>query len=129
MQVKELLPIFILNTKSFWLGIAPAVLTLLDIMVAWGAGDPSAAPVATALAAVLGWATGWTADDIHRVMVVIAPIYTLIVAQQRSGITRPYAATPSASAAKPAGVLVKDVSPMDASVVRDIVADAVAEVQ
>jgi|GEM_PF-2270809 len=129
MQVKELLPIFILNTRSFWLGIAPALLTLIDVMVAWGAGDPSATPVATALAAILGWAFGWTADQIHDVMVVIAPIYALIVAQQRSGITRPYAARPAASAGKPAAVLVKDVDPVVAPVVRDVVADAVAEVQ
>lgn len=129
MQVKEHLPVWILNTKSFWFGIAPAALTMVDIMFAAAGGDAASTPVASSLAVILGWAFGWTAEEIFGVMRIVAPIYTLIVAQQRSGITRPYAATPTAANAKPAAVLVKDIPQIAAGMVEDVVSDAILVAQ
>lgn len=126
METKTLRPIFIMKTRSFWLGIAPALLTILDVMFAAATGDASATPVASAISTVLGWAFGWTPEQIFGVMKALAPIYAFIVAQQRSGITRPYAATPAAENEKPAAVLVKDVKAAAVEAVRNEVGEAVA---
>ena len=90
-------PIFFAWTRSFWLGIFPALLTALDIAFQIF-GDPStAAPVAAALAWVVRLAGGTvTPDAIARVMQAMAPLYALIVAQQRSHAARPYTIDPRA---------------------------------
>lgn len=125
MQAKELLPIWILNTKSFWLGIAPALLTLLDVMFA-AATSGDVTPVASTIATVLGWAFGWTPEQVFGGMKLLAPIYALIVAQQRSGITRPYASTPTVANEKPAAVIVKHVEQQATAAVKGAVNDALS---
>ena len=93
-SIKTVAPIFIGKTRSFWLGILPASLTLIDI-VAGSVTDGTAEPIAGALAVILGPFTGLSAEDVHRFMVTVAPLCALIVAQQRSGLGRPYTTSPA----------------------------------
>jgi hypothetical protein len=103
-------PIFFAWTRSFWLGWAPALLTLVDVLVQL-LSDPNAeTPVAAAVAALLGlgvalWNAlpllpdiGWqpTAAHVLQGMKAFAPVYAIIVAQQRGGAARPYTADPRA---------------------------------
>lgn len=93
-DIKTVAPIFIAKTRSFWLGIVPAALTLIDV-IAGAASDGSAEPIAGALAAIIGPFTGLSAEDIHRFMLAVAPLCALIVAHQRGGLSRPYTASPA----------------------------------
>ena len=93
-DIKTVAPIFIAKTRSFWLGIVPAALTLIDV-IAGAASDGSAEPIAGALAAIIGPLTGITAESIHSFMLAVAPLCALIVAHQRSGLSRPYTASPA----------------------------------
>lgn len=86
---KTIAPIFIGKTRSFWLGIVPAGLTLIDVIVR-AFTEAGQEPVAAAISAVLGQVFGWTPDQIHNAMVALAPLYALIIAQQRAGLARPY---------------------------------------
>ena len=93
-MIKTIVPIFIGKTRSFWLGIFPALLTGVDIafeVFTTGGNEP----VAGAISAILNPMTGWTADEISGFMRTLAPLYALIVAQQRAGVTRPYTLDPS----------------------------------
>lgn len=92
--IKTIAPVFIGWTRSFWLGIVPAGLTLFDVLMA-AFTQPGNEPVAAFLSSVLGQITGWTPDQIHDAMKAAAPIYALIVAQQRAGLTRPYTLDPA----------------------------------
>ncbi len=90
-------PIFFAWTRSFWLGIFPALLTAMDIAFQIFGDPATSAPVAAALA----WVTGWFGvtvqpEAIARVMQAMAPLYALIVAQQRSHAARPYTIDPRA---------------------------------
>ena len=49
-QIEKIAPVFIAKTKSFWLGIVPAALTLVDVL-AGAATDGSAEPIAGAVLA------------------------------------------------------------------------------
>lgn len=88
-EVKTITPILITKTRSFWLGIVPAILTLLDV-IARTASDGSSEPIAGAIAAILEPFARITADQVHSFMLAVAPICALIVAHQRSGVSRPY---------------------------------------
>lgn len=85
-------PIFIGITRSFWLGIMPAVLTLLDVIVALVLDDANHGPVAAALALILPW----SAAQIMSAMQALTPLCALIVAHQRRGQNRPYTTDPRA---------------------------------
>ncbi|WP_411839389.1 hypothetical protein [Paracoccus sp. ME4] len=93
-SIKTIAPIFIGRTRSFWLGIVPAILTLIDV-IAGSVSDGTAEPIATGLAAILGPLTGATAEGIHGFMLAVAPICALIVAHQRGGLARPYTTSPA----------------------------------
>ncbi|MFN4129374.1 MAG: hypothetical protein ACK4GC_06120 [Paracoccaceae bacterium] len=93
-DIKTIAPILITRTRSFWLGIVPAGLTLVDV-IARSASDGTIEPIAGAVAALIGPFTGLTAADVHSFMLAIAPICALVVAQQRDGIARPYTVSPS----------------------------------
>lgn len=97
-MTKIITPVFIAKTRSFWLGIVPAVLTLIDVafQVFTEAGQE---PVAAAISAILHPLTGWTPDQISATMRTMAPLYALIVAHQRRGLSRPYTANPATEAA------------------------------
>ena len=83
-------PIFFAWTRSFWLGVFPTILTLIDVAFQIFATPDAGAPVAALLAAILHPAWPVAADDIERTMRALAPIYALIIAQQRAGAARPY---------------------------------------
>ena len=53
----------------------PAILTLIDV--------------------IAGSVSDGTAEDIHGVMLAVAPICALIMANQRGGLARPYTTSPS----------------------------------
>jgi hypothetical protein len=97
-------PIFFAWTRSFWLGIFPALLTAVD-MAFHIFGDPATAgPIAAALAALLSAAAlipglSWltvTPEQITATMQAAAPLYALIVGQQRMHAARPYTLDPRA---------------------------------
>lgn len=92
--IKAIAPVFIAKTRSFWLGIFPSILTLIDTVVRLFT-ETGNEPVAEAIAALLHPLTGWSADQIRTTMLAIAPIWALIVAQQRSGLARPYTIDPA----------------------------------
>lgn len=94
--VKVIAPIAFWKTRSFWFGWFPAALTLVDTAMQ-AVDTPAAVPVANAIAAPLALiGLDVTGESVAGFMKAISPLYALIVAQQRSGITRPY----TASAAK-----------------------------
>ncbi|MGA0617710.1 hypothetical protein [Paracoccus sp. KR1-242] len=97
-SIKTIVPIFIGKTRSFWLGILPATLTLIDVIVR-AFTEAGNEPIAAALSTLLGALCGWTPEQIHSFMIALAPIYALIVAQQRAGlgggIPRPYTLNPA----------------------------------
>ena len=85
------MPIFIAWTRSFWLGIVPALLVLLDVVVQLGT-----AAVAGPVAGLIAAATGWTTGSIEDVLRGVAALAALIVAHQRRGAARPYTTDPRA---------------------------------
>ncbi|OJH46182.1 hypothetical protein [Paracoccus sp. SM22M-07] len=93
-SIKTIAPILITKTRSFWLGIVPAVLTLIDIIVG-AVSDGTAEPIAASIAAIFGPVFGVTAAEVHAFMLAVAPLCALIVAHQRSGLARPYTTSPS----------------------------------
>ena len=94
--IKVIAPIAFWKTRSFWFGWFPAALTLVDTAMQ-AVDTPAAVPVANAIAAPLALiGLDVTGESVAGFMKAISPLYALIVAQQRSGITRPY----TASAAK-----------------------------
>lgn len=93
-NARTIAPIFIARTRSFWLGIVPAALTLIDV-VAGSVADGTSGPIAGAVAALAGPLTGITAEQVHAFMLAVAPLCALIVAHQRSGLSRPYTSSPA----------------------------------
>lgn len=97
-------PIFFAVTRSFLLGILPALLTLLDALFNAFGDAATAMPVAAILAAVLNTvstlpfldALHTTPEAIHKAMTALAPVYALIVGQQRMHAARPYTIDPTA---------------------------------
>lgn len=97
-------PIFFAWTRSFWLGIFPALLTGVDVAFRIFGDAATAAPVAAALAGALALAAmipglSWlavTPEQIMATMQAAAPLYALIVGQQRMHAARPYTIDPRA---------------------------------
>lgn len=92
--IKTIAPIAFWNTKSFWGGIVPTVLTTVDMIISQLSSEGSE-PVANALASVLN-TIGFevTGEQIAGFMRTLYPLYLLIFAQQRGtfsgAIPRPY---------------------------------------
>jgi hypothetical protein len=97
-------PIFFAWTKSFWLGIFPALLTVVDTVFSLFSSAETAAPVAAVIAAFLNTAAfipglaelNTSAEDVHAFMTALAPIYAMIVGYQRMHAARPYTLDPRA---------------------------------
>ena len=97
-------PIFFAWTRSFWLGLFPALLTIADTVFNLFASAETATPVAAVIAAfmnVLAGFTGWeflivTREEVHNTMTGLAPIYAMIVGYQRAHAARPYTIDPRA---------------------------------
>lgn len=95
-------PIFFAWTRSFWLGIFPAILTGIDLLLMMMADSATAGPVAMVLSVLLsvpaavpglGWLAA-TPEQVAAFMQTMAPIYALIVGHQRRGAARPYTIDP-----------------------------------
>lgn len=89
-------PIFIGWTRSFWLGILPALLVALDVAVALINGITADASLAPPVAQFVGWMIGADPVVIEGWMLRLAPVLALIIAHQRSGAARPYTLDPRA---------------------------------
>ena len=94
-------PIFFAWTRSFWLGIFPALLTAVDVMFNLFSSAETSIPVAGVLAAFIGvfssiFGLGWsiTAEAVHQFMTNLAPTYAMIVGYQRMHAARPYTIDP-----------------------------------
>lgn len=85
-------PIFIGYTRSFWLGILPTLVLLVDVVIGLAA-DPVAGPPVAALVATL---FGLDAAKVETTMRALAPFFALVIAQQRAGAARPYTFDPRA---------------------------------
>lgn len=87
-------PIFILWTRSFWLGILPSLLVVVDMafqITAALVADPGLTPP---VASLIGWMIGADPVVIEGWMLRFAPLFALLIAQQRSGSARPYTIDP-----------------------------------
>lgn len=82
-------PIFILFTRSFWLGLLPAALAVLDVLSALAGGETAGA-VATIIAQVFGVDVA-TAEKVIR---AVGTVSAFVVAHQRRGANRPYSLNP-----------------------------------
>ncbi|QEU08788.1 hypothetical protein [Paracoccus yeei] len=89
--IKTIAPILITKTRSFWLGILPLALTLIDSVLASISAGGDGGPVAHLIAAV----TRVDVETIRGWLLLISPVWGLIIAQQRAGITRPYTIDPA----------------------------------
>lgn len=69
-SIKTIAPILITRTRSFWLGILLAGLTLVDI-IASAVSDGTAEPIA----AIVGPVFGITATEVHAFMLAVAPLW------------------------------------------------------
>lgn len=90
--MKPASPIFIGVTRSFLIGILPAGLVALDVIVALASDPETAPPIAGLIAAM----TGYEVAQVEGFMRATAPFLALIVAQQRAGSARPYTLDPRA---------------------------------
>ena len=89
-------PIFILWTRSFWLGIFPSLLIILDVVVNIAAAMASDTGLVPPVASLIGWLIGGDPLVIEGWMLRLAPVLALVIAQQRAGAARPYTADPRA---------------------------------
>lgn len=84
-------PIFIGWTRSFWLGIVPAIMVLADLLMAIGS-DGAVGPISGVISVMLGLPP----EKVEQVLRGVAGVAALIVAHQRRGAARPYTANPKA---------------------------------
>ncbi|AYF01252.1 hypothetical protein PY32053_01625 [Paracoccus yeei] len=93
-SIKTIVPIFILKTRSFWLGIFPILLTLGDMLFS-GLSDADGGP----LVGLIAMLTGYAVPEVQAFLLKLTPIWGLIIAQQRGGfgggIPRPYTLDPA----------------------------------
>ena len=95
-------PIFFAVTKSFLLGLLPAILTLIDVLFSLASSAETATPIAVVIAAFLNVLSGLPAMDflavtreqVHETMTQLAPIYAMIVGYNRAHAARPYTIHP-----------------------------------
>ncbi len=88
-------PLFIGYARSFWFGILPTLLILLDVMVQLfnlAADATVGPPIAGAIAGLLGA----DAAKVETTMRALSPLFALVIAQQRAGAARPYSIDPRA---------------------------------
>ena len=93
-MIKTIAPIFILKTRSFWLGIFPLLLTVLDTFFT----SLSAGGDGGLLVQMLAQLLGYDPSEIRGFLLAVTPLWGLIIAQQRGGfggaIPRPYTMEP-----------------------------------
>lgn len=89
-------PIFFAYTRSFWAGIVPLLLTLIDIAVRMTADPATALPAATVISWAVSAVTPVSTAQVAHIMQTLAPLFGLLIAQQRAGYARPYSLNPRA---------------------------------
>lgn len=89
--MKTIAPVFILKTRSFWLGIFPLLLTALDTLFTSLSAGGDGGPLVQVLAQLLGY----EASEIRGFLLAVTPLWGLIIAQQRGGLARPYTSSPA----------------------------------
>lgn len=94
-------PIFILWARSFWLGILPTLLIVLDVVTNLLADPVQGPPIAGVLSAVFSSVLGVFGFTSHvdpvvveSTMLKLSPLFALVIAHQRSGAARPYSLNP-----------------------------------
>ncbi|MFC3170246.1 hypothetical protein [Paracoccus fontiphilus] len=80
-MIKTIIPIFILKTRSFWLGILPLLLTGIDTLLSGVAAGGDGGPFVHMVAQILGYDPA----AIRGFLLAITPVWGLILAQQRGG--------------------------------------------
>lgn len=96
------IPIFFAVTKSFLLGLLPALLTLADVIFNLFSSTDTATPIAAVIAAFMNVLSGLpaldflavTREQVHSTMTGLAPIYAMIVGYNRAHAARPYTIHP-----------------------------------
>lgn len=79
--IKTIAPIFILKTRSFWLGIFPLLLTALDTFFTSLSADGDGGPLVQMLAQL----PDYDPSEIRGFLLAVTPLWGLIIAQQRGG--------------------------------------------
>lgn len=95
-------PIFFAVTKSFLLGLLPALLTLVDVLFNLFSSSETATPIAAVITAFLSVMSGLpgldflavTREQVYETMTHLAPIYAMIVGYNRAHAARPYTINP-----------------------------------
>lgn len=85
MVLRNIKPIFIFWTRSFWFGILPAILIALDLMTQIVTANQTGV-----VAEMIALIPGISAEVAEKVLRGFAPFAALIVAWQRAGAARPY---------------------------------------
>lgn len=85
-------PISFYITRSFWLGILPALMVALDAFVQLFLDPQMGPPVASMVAWLLSIFFEVDPVQVEAVLLKMAPVFALIVAHQRRGSARPYTA-------------------------------------
>lgn len=80
-MIKTIAPIFILKTRSFWLGIFPLLLTVLDTFFTSLSASGDGGLLVQTLAQLLSY----DPSEIRGVLLAVTPLWGLIIAQQRGG--------------------------------------------
>lgn len=94
MEEKE--PVFFGYTKSFWGGIFPTILTVIDILLPFLTAD-TVGPISEFIVWIISF-TGIMLSPffVGTVLLMMLPVYTIWVTYQRSGASRPYSLDPKA---------------------------------
>lgn len=88
-------PIFFAWTRSFWAGILPILLILVDV-IAQAFSMFADAAVGPPIAGTIAGLFGLDAAKVEATMRALAPLFALVIAHQRSGASRPYTIDPRA---------------------------------
>jgi hypothetical protein len=86
------MPIFIAWTKSFWFGLVPALLNLMDLTV-----ELLTPATIGPIAAFLKASFGWEQETCENVLRGVATLTTAFVMYQRRGRNQPYTLDPRAT--------------------------------
>lgn len=91
--MNKLEPITLWICRSFWFGILPLLLTGIDILFSVFT-DPTLQGAGGPVSLFLSWVLSihWEVDPlrVEAAMKALAPLWGLILAQQRAGSARPY---------------------------------------
>lgn len=88
-------PIFIGWTRSFWAGILPILLILVDVAVQV-INVLADATVGPPIAGIVAGLFGLDTAEVEATMRALAPLFALVIAHQRAGAARPYTIDPRA---------------------------------